>query len=194
MIYIIKEKTSNFCKIGYSKNVKIRLRKMQSDNPRELILLKTYEGDLNIEKRIHNKYKELHIRGDWFKFDNEMLNIDLNNLPNNKESIKVNTKLLKAELKINNLINNNNINFIKKEDLDIPNHYYNKLKNIIHNYNIKHFGTTRYNTFKRICKINELSKEGHKDYMIAKILGVSTGTISNIKNNIIPKYPFFSNN
>lgn len=194
MIYIVKEKNSNFVKIGYSKDVKIRMRKMQSDNPRELILLKTYKGTLTTEKKIHNKFKELHIKGDWFIYDKEMLNINLKNLPNDIKSIKVNSKLLKAEIKIKNLINDKNIDFIKKEDLEIPNHYYNKLKHLINDYNKFNFGTTRYNTFKRAQNVNKLIKEGNKDYMIAKILNVSTGTISDIKNNIIKKYPFFSKN
>ena len=67
-IYFICDEKSEAFKVGISKNVKARLRGIQSSNPNELKLLGTIEGNEEREEQIHFKLWEYHIRGEWFRW------------------------------------------------------------------------------------------------------------------------------
>lgn len=65
--YIIKDSITGFYKIGRSKDPKIRERTLQSERP-VINIIKVFETD--IEKILHNKYKEYRVRGEWFELSN----------------------------------------------------------------------------------------------------------------------------
>lgn len=54
-------------KIGYSTNVPVRLRELQTGNPRKLFLLGSFEGTKEDERRIHFTYIEDNLYGEWFR-------------------------------------------------------------------------------------------------------------------------------
>lgn len=72
MIYLIICKNNSTCKIGYSKNPKNRLMQLQSSNPYFLELVATIDGTLQDEKRLHTKFKDYRIGGEWFNYSEEI--------------------------------------------------------------------------------------------------------------------------
>lgn len=72
-LYLIKEINTNRYKIGQSLEPLKRLRKLQTGNSRKLILVACCPGSFQIEQMFHKKYKEYHVSGEWFKFDERIL-------------------------------------------------------------------------------------------------------------------------
>jgi DNA-binding XRE family transcriptional regulator len=72
MIYLISC-DDKFLKIGYTKNIKKRLRELQTSNPIKLELCHLIDGDVNLEKELHFMFKYLRSQGEWFDFDNSIL-------------------------------------------------------------------------------------------------------------------------
>lgn len=64
--YIIKDNKNNTYKIGKSKNPLKREKTLQSEKP-NLKLIKIFEN--NIEKKLHNLYKDCRLRGEWFNLN-----------------------------------------------------------------------------------------------------------------------------
>lgn len=74
MIYFICdgdwEEGDSCIKVGYSKNGgKGRLYEFQTGNPRELSLAFEITGSLKFESALHELFKEFHVRGEWFKWN-----------------------------------------------------------------------------------------------------------------------------
>ena len=65
--YIIKDYNTGFYKIGKSRNPKIREKTLQSENP-NIAIVKVFNED--IEKILHDSYKENRLRGEWFNLNN----------------------------------------------------------------------------------------------------------------------------
>ena len=68
-VYLIWQVGTNHFKIGYSKNPKTRLSELQIGSPHQLELLTVMptdnpEGD---EARLHRKYSDNYVRGEWFE-------------------------------------------------------------------------------------------------------------------------------
>ena len=70
MIYFIQAK--QYVKIGYSKNPRYRLKKMQTANPIKLKLLATMPGDCKTETGLHEAFDKLRYRGEWFRYDGKL--------------------------------------------------------------------------------------------------------------------------
>lgn len=88
MLYFITENDCyEFVKIGYTDNLVARLAALQSSNPREIILLGTKEGLIEDEKELHIKFNHLRVRGEWFKYNEELRNY-LRKLLNTSKNIK----------------------------------------------------------------------------------------------------------
>ena len=68
--YIIKDNTNNTYKIGKSINPLKREKTLQSEKP-NLKLIKIFEN--NIEKELHELYKDCRLRGEWFKLSKVQL-------------------------------------------------------------------------------------------------------------------------
>ena len=72
MIYLISYE-NKFVKIGYTKNISKRLSQLQVSSPIKLEVLHLIDGDITLEKQIHNLFKDLKTNGEWFKFDISIL-------------------------------------------------------------------------------------------------------------------------
>lgn len=68
-VYILKSEPYYY-KIGVAWNVEHRLKHIQVANPLKTSILyaRAFEYPYTIEKSLHIKYKDNHIRGEWFKF------------------------------------------------------------------------------------------------------------------------------
>jgi hypothetical protein len=60
-------------KIGFTSNdPKLRLKELQTGNPHALQLLLVREGTMGQEAWLHNYFKELWIRGEWFRLEGHL--------------------------------------------------------------------------------------------------------------------------
>ena len=73
MVYLIVDEEQMVCKIGYSDNSYERLKQLQTSNPNKLIIVSIIEGDIDLEQSIHNKFKNYHIKREWFYFSEDIL-------------------------------------------------------------------------------------------------------------------------
>lgn len=60
-------------KIGFSHNPMTRLKELQTSTADDLQLLGAIPGDEQQEKALHAQFKGLHIRGEWFRADPELI-------------------------------------------------------------------------------------------------------------------------
>ncbi|MGL5795739.1 MAG: GIY-YIG nuclease family protein [Waterburya sp.] len=78
-VYFILNCDSKAIKIGIAKNVKRRLASLQTSSCSELKLLgiikaKSVDKAKKLEQSLHKNFDKLHIRGEWFKANMELLN------------------------------------------------------------------------------------------------------------------------
>lgn len=59
-------------KIGIARDVAQRLRNLQTGSPEDLFLLGTMVGGKAAESDIHRRFRECHIRGEWFSMCPEL--------------------------------------------------------------------------------------------------------------------------
>jgi len=66
----------DFIKIGISKNPEKRANQIQTGNPKQVKVVKTWqtENPLETEKAIHAKLFDNAARGEWFEMDKDSLN------------------------------------------------------------------------------------------------------------------------
>lgn len=69
MVYFILNRELNHIKIGYSKDIHIRVKQLQTSCSNELELYSFVDGDYKIEKLFHKHFKKYHIRNEWYSFD-----------------------------------------------------------------------------------------------------------------------------
>lgn len=72
MIYLISY-DNQFLKIGYTKNITKRLSQLQVSSPVKLEVLHLIDGNTILEKKLHVLFKDLRTSGEWFNFDNSIL-------------------------------------------------------------------------------------------------------------------------
>lgn len=62
-------------KIGFTSKLSLwtRLKTLQSANHIELVLLGYLHGTDSDELALHRRFQELHIRGEWFRAEGELL-------------------------------------------------------------------------------------------------------------------------
>ena len=72
MIYLISY-DNQFLKIGYTKNINKRLCQLQVSSPVKLEVLHLIDGNTILEKELHVLFKDLRTSGEWFSFDNSIL-------------------------------------------------------------------------------------------------------------------------
>ena len=80
-IYAITNGTQ--IKIGYSGNVKRRLKQLNTGSADKLYILCTFIGGRELEQEIHIKFGYNRINGEWFKVDQDMLDY-LNSMSQDK--------------------------------------------------------------------------------------------------------------
>ena len=72
-VYFILDRDSNALKIGKANVVETRLGDLQIGNPNKLTVInfipcKNESHSKKLERQLHNKYDDYHIRGEWFKY------------------------------------------------------------------------------------------------------------------------------
>jgi len=73
-VYFIQESILKNIKIGFtSSHPKKRLHTLSVANSQELIFFGFLLGDKALEKKLHNKFKYLHLRKEWFEPGEELL-------------------------------------------------------------------------------------------------------------------------
>lgn len=71
VVYFIKNRYGEV-KIGKATNVSKRLSQLKSGSPSDLYVFRTISGGIAEEKWLHKHFNHLRIRGEWFKFSEEM--------------------------------------------------------------------------------------------------------------------------
>lgn len=71
-IYFIGPKDGPI-KIGKAKNVKARLSGIQTGHPEDLYVWGVMLANERVESALHNKFKHLSLRGEWFRRDKELI-------------------------------------------------------------------------------------------------------------------------
>lgn len=72
VVYFIRDE--QFIKIGFSSNdAEERLEVLQCGNPRQLVLMAVMPGSPKTETELHDRFSSLHVRGEWFKAEAELL-------------------------------------------------------------------------------------------------------------------------
>ena len=72
-VYLIHAEGTDTYKIGLTNNVNLRLKSLQTSNPNQLSVVKCIDGDSQLERRIHSYYDKNHVNGEWFSFNNTMI-------------------------------------------------------------------------------------------------------------------------
>lgn len=72
MIYLINLESTSLYKIGKTKNVKVRMKQLQTGASFPLILVKEFttgDEESKLEKTIHRRFAHYKTQGEWFDFD-----------------------------------------------------------------------------------------------------------------------------
>jgi hypothetical protein len=72
-IYFIQQGDSGPIKIGFSTRPKERLRTLQTAHTDKLNMLHCELGSEADEARLHRKFSNIHIKGEWFKADDSLV-------------------------------------------------------------------------------------------------------------------------
>lgn len=72
MIYFILAPEVDRVKIGKSKDVKARLKTLQTGHSQDLCLIMTVDADDSFEFELHERFKAYHVRGEWFQMSEEI--------------------------------------------------------------------------------------------------------------------------
>ncbi len=65
-VYLIADVANNVCKIGYSTNVKKRIKTLQTSYPHQLTIISAIHGDKLLEEQLHNLFSQYRLKGEWF--------------------------------------------------------------------------------------------------------------------------------
>jgi hypothetical protein len=83
-VYFIRAETGQI-KIGMAADPKARLSNLQTANPVKLELMATCEGGAEREAEYHERFREHHLRGEWFAPHEDILAEIARLSPNGKE-------------------------------------------------------------------------------------------------------------
>ncbi|MFN3891966.1 MAG: GIY-YIG nuclease family protein [Beijerinckiaceae bacterium] len=76
-VYFIQDMRTGAVKIGVSADPAQRLRQLQTGTSNRLCIIRALDGDDRAERWLHKKFATHHIRGEWFGFCDEMMNVQL---------------------------------------------------------------------------------------------------------------------
>lgn len=71
-VYVIGNKEMNICKIGFTNNIFKRIIAIQTGCPFKLEIFCVVEGSVQTEKKLHEKYKDLRMNGEWFRYEGKL--------------------------------------------------------------------------------------------------------------------------
>jgi len=80
-VYFFRDESTGAVKIGYARDVERRRRSLQVGLPGEITTLHAIEGDRAAEGWLHARFAHLHLRGEWFRYSDEMLSISAHEIP-----------------------------------------------------------------------------------------------------------------
>ncbi len=63
-------------KIGWAADVRSRISELQCGCPEILVVPRLIDGDRRSEAWVHRKFAALRFRGEWFRFDPDMLSVE----------------------------------------------------------------------------------------------------------------------
>ena len=97
MIYFIQEDEPgrDRIKIGYTINVYRRIENLESCSPSKLKCVLYFPGCRKTEKYYHEKFQNMRIRSEWFRFEGELKSFVLSNMGrswSSKENIEFETE------------------------------------------------------------------------------------------------------
>lgn len=89
-IYLIQREDENSYKIGNSKNVKSRLKMLQTANDKKLYIIHEFYSEFptKLEIMLHNVYKRYQKSGEWFHLDQIHVDTFLEECKKNEELLK----------------------------------------------------------------------------------------------------------
>lgn len=70
-VYFVK--AGPFLKIGIAQNVAARVGSFSTACPYEIELVGVTEGGAKKEKELHRRFKDLHFRGEWFRYEGDLV-------------------------------------------------------------------------------------------------------------------------
>lgn len=130
MVYLIADTERKYCKIGKSINPKERLGGIQTSSPLDLEIICTKEGSTNEEGYLHKKFQKYHIRGEWFQYNEEIVEylnsidiipaktIDKKAKSNGKRTEKYRQSRIEYALEYIKYVEKYTTNVITEEDID----------------------------------------------------------------------------
>jgi excisionase family DNA binding protein len=71
-VYFLRTYCGRFVKIGYAMDVSKRVTAIDLCHPEPLTLLGSVPGNPRIEKFFHRKFKDMRVRGEWFRLSAEL--------------------------------------------------------------------------------------------------------------------------
>jgi len=71
-VYFLRTSCGRYVKIGYAMDVSKRVTAIDLCHPEPLTLLGSVPGNPRIEKFFHRKFKDLRVRGEWFRLAAEI--------------------------------------------------------------------------------------------------------------------------
>jgi hypothetical protein len=100
-IYFIQQGKDGPVKIGISWEIKKRLRDISVSSPFNPVVLALIPGNREKEKQLHRKFKKEHLRGEWFKASDRLMEF-IRTLPNNNisQSVKMDREKLFTPLEM----------------------------------------------------------------------------------------------
>lgn len=72
-VYMIRAGQNGPVKIGFTDDVAKRLAMMQTGNHEQLTVLRLFEGSAAEEARLHERFADNHLRGEWHHFCKAMM-------------------------------------------------------------------------------------------------------------------------
>lgn len=98
MIYLIE--SGNFYKIGFTENLKSRMKQYATHNP-DCKLIDSFEGYKEDEKQLHKLCKEFNHSSEWFNKDKRILEIFQEY--KNSDTVALNKKIKSLEQRVDEL-------------------------------------------------------------------------------------------
>jgi hypothetical protein len=74
VVYVIAM-TDNIVKIGTTKNLRSRLRALQTGTPHRLQVIASCPGGLVLEAELHREFSRQNVGGEWFNLSNDQLRV-----------------------------------------------------------------------------------------------------------------------
>lgn len=75
-VYIAEAVGTGIVKIGRSRSPHARLQELQIAHWHPLRIIRVIGGEHGVEKWMHRRYSDRHIRSEWFHFTEEMLTVE----------------------------------------------------------------------------------------------------------------------